>query len=184
MPSHSRNSHGNPQPASQFASRLFLGAIGLSLAVIGGVFVWLMARSFLRAEAMRSWPEVPCEILVSEIEERKHDSQSPMEFRHVVSYGYVWQGEPMTGDRISLRGSPWTSKRQLAEERAAEFPVGKSTHCRVDPARPELAVLKTDSLAPGYSIWFPGLFLVAGIGITVSALRNKGCRVQQTPPNP
>lgn len=156
----------------------------MSLAVIGGVFVWLMARSFLRAEAMRSWPEVPCEILVSEIEQRKHDSQSPMEFRHVVSYGYLWKGEPMTGDRFSLRGSPWTSKRQVVEQRAAEYPIGKSTVCRVDPDRPGLAVLQLDSLAPGYSIWFPGLFLVAGIGITVSALRHAGPPARRPPVKP
>lgn len=153
------------------AGHLFRITLGLSLVLIGGCFVWLMARSFLRAEAMRSWPEVPCEILVSEIEQRKHDSQSPMEFRHVVTYGYTWKGKPLTSDRVSLRGSPWTSKRPLAEQRAAEYPAGTSSNCRVDPDRPEFAVLKPDSLAPGYSIWFPGLFLVAGIGITVGAFR-------------
>jgi hypothetical protein len=32
-------------------------------------------------------------------------------------------------------------------------------------------VLRPDSLAPGYSIWFPSLFVIGGLGIAVRALR-------------
>ncbi len=156
---------------SKVGARVFQGAIGLSLVLIGGLFVWLMARSYLRAREMRSWPEVSCQILVSEIEQRRHDPQSPVEFRAVVNFGYEWQGKSQAGDHLTLRGSPWTSKLELAEQRVAEFPVGTTTQCRVNPANPSMAVLKPDSLAPGYSIWFPGLFLVAGIGITIRAIR-------------
>lgn len=158
-------------PASRAGARVFQAAIGLSLVLIGGLFVWLMARSYLRAREMRSWPEVSCQILVSEIEQRRHDPQSPVEYRAIVSFGYEWQGKPQTGDHLTLRGSAWTSKPELAEQRVAEFPVGTETRCRVNPANPRVAVLKPDSLAPGYSIWFPGLFLVAGIGITIRACR-------------
>jgi hypothetical protein len=45
-----------------------------------------------------------------------------------------------------------------------------NTKCLVHPQNPALAVLKPDSLAPGYSIWFPGLFMIAGLGITINAL--------------
>lgn len=173
--SSARPPESRPAPPSAAAGAIFQVLLGLSLVIAGGCFVWLMGRSFLRAKEMRSWPEVPCEILVSEIEERKHDSQSPPEFRFNVSFGYEWDGAPRTGDHLTLRGSPWTSNQGLAAQRAAEYPVGKSTTCLVDPKRPDLAVLKPDSMAPGYSIWFPGLFLIAGIGITVRAFRtNRG----------
>lgn len=158
---------------SRRAGSLFQALLGLSLAIAGGFFVWLMARSFERAREMRSWPEIPCEILVSEVEQRRHDPQSPEEYRHVVNFGYEWKGEPRTSDHLTLRGAAWTSNRELAEERAADYPVGKPATCRVDPAHPEIAVLKMDSLAPGYSIWFPGLFLAAGIGITCNAFRKQ-----------
>lgn len=163
-PAHSRT----PPPAA--GGRWYLVALGLCTALIGAVFVWLLARSYLRAKDMRAWPEVPCVILVSEIEERIHDSQSPREFRLNVSFGYEWNGQALTGDHLSLRGSPWSSKPELARKRAAEYPVGRKTTCRVDPTRADFAVLKPDSLAPGYSIWFPGLFVVGGLGIAVRAL--------------
>lgn len=160
----------NRHPHSGRAGRWFLAALGLMLALIGLLFVWLMGRSFLRAREMRSWPEVPCVIISSEVEQRVHDPQSPREYRHSVSFGYEWQGTAHTGDHLTLRGSPWSSKRELAEKRAAEFPAGTTTRCRVSPANPDFAVLKPDSLAPGYSIWFPGLFVVGGLGITLRAL--------------
>jgi hypothetical protein len=147
--------------------------LGLTLAFIGGVFVLLMGRSFLRAREMRTWPEVPCVILSSEVTERRHDEQSSPEFRHDVSFGYEWQGAARTDDHLTLRGSPWSSKRVLAEQRVAEYPVGKTTTCRVDPTNPDFAVLKPDSLAPGYSIWFPALFVVGGLGITFRAAMGK-----------
>lgn len=159
------------------SGRWFLATLGLALALIGLLFVWLMGRSFLRAREMRTWPQVDCVILSSEIEQRVHDPQSPPEYRHAVSFGYEWQGVAHTGDRLTLRGSPWSSKRQLAEKRAAEYPAGSTTRCRVSPENPDFAVLQPDSLAPGYSIWFPALFIVGGLGISMRALlssRNEG----------
>lgn len=152
------------------AGRWFLVAIGLSLAIIGGIFVWLMARSYLRAREMRSWPQVPCEVISSELSQRSHDPQSPREFRLDVVYGYQWQGKWLTSDRFALRGSPWTSKRNLAENRLQEFPVGKNTVCWVNPQNPQFAILKPDSLAPGYSIWFPALFVVGGLVMAAKAV--------------
>jgi hypothetical protein len=158
--------HQNP-PSS--GGRWLLAITGLVTAMIGLLFVWLMARSFIRAREMRAWPEVECVILSNEIEERVHDPQSPREFRVDVQFGYEWKGAPRTGDHLTLRGNPWSSKRELAEQRAAEFPLGKTTTCRVNPRDPDFAVLKPDSLAPGYSIWFPALFVIGGFGMAVRA---------------
>lgn len=160
------------------AGRWYLAVLGLSLALLGGLFVWLMARSFLRAREMRGWPEPGCVILSSEVEERIHDPQSPPEYRQAVSFGYEYGGQARTGDHLTLRGSPWSSDRELVEKRTMEYAIGKQTTCRVDPANPDFAVLKPDSLAPGYSIWFPALFVVGGLGITVRAVAGK--RFQKT----
>ena len=151
-------------------------SLGLSLVFIGSLFVWLLGRSYLRAKEMRSWPQVECVILSSEIQERIHDPQSPREYRQDVVFGYQWQGEARSSDRISLRGSPWTSKRNLMEKRAAEYPVGMKTTCWISPQDPDFAVLKPDSLAPGYSIWFPGLFVAGGLGIVFRSLVSKQTR--------
>ncbi len=161
--SHGKHSHAR-------AGRWFLAGIGLATALIGLLFVWLMARSYLRAREMRAWPEVECVILGTTIEERRHDPQSPSEFRVDLSFGYEWQDKPYIGDHLTLRGNPWSSKRVLAEKRAAEYPPGTNTTCRVDPANPAFAVLRPDSLAPGYSIWFPALFVIGGMGMAARAV--------------
>jgi hypothetical protein len=138
--------------------------------VFGAFFVGLLARSYLRAKAMHAWPEVECVILSNEIRERLHDPQSPREYQVEVIYGYEWRGEARTGDLMTLRGNPWTSKRDLADKRAAAYPPGARRTCRIDPANPDHAVLKPDSLAPGYSIWFPALFVIGGLGMALRAL--------------
>ncbi|MGD9419438.1 MAG: DUF3592 domain-containing protein [Verrucomicrobiota bacterium JB025] len=158
-----------PQSHSR-AGRLFLFFIGLSLALIGALFVILMARSFSRAREMRSWPAVPCLILSSEVETRVHDPASPREYSHTITFGYQWQDQRKTSNLLSLRGSSWSSKPDRARASAEAFPAGSTSTCRVNPDDPDVAVLKPDSLAPGYSIWFPGLFVVAGSVIAVRAL--------------
>jgi hypothetical protein len=170
MSSDAAISKSRPPVDSAPGGRWFLFALGLVLALIGALFVWLLGRSYLRAREMHQWPELPCTILSSEIEARVHDPQSPTEYRHSVSFGYEWQGEARSSDRFSLRGSAWSSKRGLVEKRAAEFPVGGTSTCRVNPADPDFAVLKPDSLAPGYSIWFPGLFVIGGLGIAFRSI--------------
>jgi hypothetical protein len=162
---------GRNPPPQRASGRWFLVALGVLLALLGGVFVWLMGRSFLRAREMRTWPEVSCVILSSEIEERIHDPQSRPEYRQDLSFGYEWKGEPRTGDHLTLRGSPWSSRRNEVAKRVAEYPAGMRTTCRIDPAHPDFAVLKPDSLAPGYSIWFPALFVIGGLGIAIRALK-------------
>ncbi len=152
------------------AGQWYLAILGLILALLGGVFVWLMARSFLRAHAMHAWPEIACVIISSEIEEWRHDENSPMEYRQNLSFGYQWKGLAHTNDHLTLRRNPWSSHHELVQMRVDEYPVGKQTTCRIDPANPDFAVLKPDSLAPGYSIWFPALFVIGGLGITSRAV--------------
>ncbi len=165
-------SHPPQTPASgSRGGRWFFAGMGIFLALVGVLFIFLLGRSFLRAWDMRSWPEVKCVVLASEVEERRHDEFSPMEFRQLLIYGYEFNGEARTGTHLTLRNNPWSSNRELVEQRAAQMPVGQQTTCRVNPASPDFSVLEPDSLAPGYTIWFPGLFVVGGIGVFVRALR-------------
>lgn len=153
-----------------------MAIIGLVVALLGGLFVWLMARSFLRAWEMRSWPEVACVILSSEVEERRNDENSAREFRQDLTYGFEWKGTAHTGDHLTLRGSPWSSRQHIIEARVAEYPIGSHAVCHVNPSNPEMSVLKNDSLAPGYSIWFPALFVIGGLGITLRAATRSASR--------
>ena len=161
----------NKTSSGSSSGRWYLAILGLALALIGGIFVWLLGRSFLRAWEMKSWPQVSCVILSSELENRRLGEFTSPEFRLKLNYGYQWHGQAFTGQRLTLRDNPWTSNRGRAEQFLKDYREGMVTSCRVNPKTPEISVLKTDSLAPGYSIWFPGLFVIGGLVISLRALR-------------
>ena len=55
----------------RLAGKLFICMIGLMLIFIGGVFEWLMLRSYLHAKESRQWPQFEAVILRSDIDERQ-----------------------------------------------------------------------------------------------------------------
>jgi hypothetical protein len=153
-------------------SRVYLSSVGLVLAAAGGLFFALMWRSFQRARAVEHWPVVPCMILSSGEEERQVDPNSGVERRFAVLFGYEWKGQPYESDLVRLRGSGWSSKEDVVEAYVAKYPEGSQQECHVNPEDPGKAVLEKESKAPGYSLWFPGIFVVGGLGMVVGAWRN------------
>ena len=152
-----------------------MALLGAVLILTGGSFAGLMWRSFQRARAMEQWPRVEAQVLSSGVAERRIGPAGRPEFRFEVLFGYAWHGTRHTSERWTLRGSPWSARPSDAADLAARFPAGAAVECRVDPADPAVAVLKTDSRGPGYAIWFPLLFVAAGVGIIAGALRRR-CR--------
>lgn len=150
-------------------ARLYLSGIGLALALAGGLFSWLMWRSYSRALEIGEWEQLPCLIMDSGVAERGEFGRN--EWRFEILYGYRWEGRDYESDRFRLRGSSWTQKRGEVEELVAMYPAGSTHLCRVNPENPERAVLRVESRAPGYSIWFPALIGVGGIGVVVGAWR-------------
>jgi hypothetical protein len=153
------------------ASRVYLSFIGLALALAGGVFFALMWRSFARARAVEHWPVVPCIILSSSTEERQVDPNGPVERRFAVLFGYEWEGRPFESELVKLRGSGWSSKGEIVSAYMEKYPEGSQAECHVNPQKPEEAVLEKESKAAGYSLWFPGIFVVGGLGMVVGAWR-------------
>ena len=115
---------------------------------------------------------LPCVILRPEPETRQSAANGHPEYRSAVLYGYHWEGVPKESDRLKLRGSPWVGKEAAVTIFTERYPAGSQQQCRVNPANPEIAVLEPESKAPGYSLWFPLLFVVGGIGIVVGAWRS------------
>lgn len=152
-------------------TRIYLSLIGALLLLAGGVFTWLMARSFARAREIDSWPTTEAMVLASSVEQRRIDPARPAEYHFAVRYAYAWQGEELESGRFSLRGSSWTSKKERVEALAEQFPVGSVHEVAVDPDDPRVALLDTESKAPGYSIWFPALIAAGGLGVIVGAWR-------------
>ncbi|MGJ8645137.1 MAG: DUF3592 domain-containing protein [Luteolibacter sp.] len=158
-------------------STIFLVLLGLSISAIGGLFTVLMWNSYARAVDQRSWPQVEAVILSSEVEEWKHDEFSPREYRFKVLYGYEWKGAAMTGDQLSARGNPSYNKRQKPDNMLEQWPVGTKTIIYVNQEDPNNTILKPDSKAAGYSIWFPMLFVIGGLGISLRAVIKRPVQV-------
>lgn len=164
------------RPVTMKSSTIFLVLLGLSVSAIGGLFTVLMWNSYARAVDQRSWPQEEALILSSEVEEWKHDEFSPQEYRFTVLYGYESDGVAKTGDRVTARGNPSYNKRKKPQEMLEKWPVGTKASVYVNPADPDFTILQPDSKAAGYSIWFPLLFVVGGLGISVRALLKRPAR--------
>ena len=155
---------------NRLGSLLWGLALGAAVAAAGGVFCYLLTVAYQRAMETRGWTETPCEIFASSVREFRPTPHSPMNYEAAVQYSYFFDGKQFEGRRVR-RGDGAGGNRAKAEKVVAAFPVGPAT-CWVDPADPEGAVLDHTSKAALYSIWFPGLFVVGGIGIMVAAVRN------------
>ncbi len=156
------------EEANSNAGRIFLCMIGLMLMLAGGVFEWLMVRSYLHAKATRDWPQVEAVVLRSVIDERQIKG-SPAEFRLNILYGYRFENEDLTSDRMSPRGAKWSRELSSVKELAKEYPEGSYHTAWVNPDRSGVAILQHDSKAAGYTLWFPALIIVGGGGMIVGA---------------
>ena len=153
---------------------IFMCGIGFSLILMGGLFCWLMLRSYDRAAAMRHWPQAECLILESTLNTTQMPGDPSPEYRHQVRFRYQWQGRDLESHLLSLRGSPPSAQREKIEKSLHAFPAGEKATCWINPQKPEQAILRLDSQAAGYSLWFPALFIVGGVGIIVGTLRRQG----------
>ena len=80
--------------------------IAISILAMGFVFGWLLLRSYQNASATRDWSEEQTVILRSAVEQRQILG-SPIEYRFKILYGYDFQNESYTSDKLSIRGSKW-----------------------------------------------------------------------------
>ena len=152
------------------AGSIYLAGIGLAVAAVGAVFVYLMWHSFSQASATREWKETPCLVISSKINERSAAAIS-REYSWNVEYNYDFNGKSYSSKFHTPRAAKWSSSKKGVEELIEQYPEGEQAICFVNPEEPSQAILKHDSKGAGYSIWFPMLFVVGGLGITLSALK-------------
>ncbi len=153
------------------AGPVYLCLIGLAVAFMGALFMALLWKSYKGAKETRSWPMVEGRITESAVMERHLGPQIPPEYSLGVIYDYEMNGKQYEGGHLTRRENPWYKERARIEMDLEHWLPGSKVPVFVNPADPEEAVLKHESKAGGYSIWFPGLFVVAGLGIVLTALR-------------
>jgi len=148
--------------------------IGAVLALIGAGFCFWLVSGYLRVRETYDWAETTCEITDARIVKSRFSKNSPVTYELKVEYRYSADGEERSSSSIRRRaGSKRKQSKAYVEEVAQQYAEGTSHSCFVNPENPDEAVLEHDTKAVGYVIWFPGLFLVGGIGIMISAFRRK-----------
>ena len=149
------------------------------LALIGGVFCFLMWKSYASASETRGWEKTSCMIIRSDIGERSEKHISP-EYCWRVEYTYTYGGKDYFSTRNTIRDGKdhgkrkhqkWTGDKKVIEQKVEDNPKGSQAVCYVNPQDPAKAVLEHETKAAGYSIWFPGLFVIGGLGIIVGAVK-------------
>jgi hypothetical protein len=166
------DSPSQPLPAKPTRRGSLIGGllIGGSLAAMGVLFCSLLWKSYSRAMETRGWAETPCAITAAWIGEEPFAvyDRTPS-YKVEVRYKYELHGESFTGTKIR-RVDGRTRKKDKVDALLERYPAGLNTVCYVNPAEPTTAILKHETKAALYSIWFPALFVVGGIGIAIGAV--------------
>jgi len=115
---------------------------------------------------------VPCEIVMMDVDDKQLNQRGMPKYVFQIAYTYEFKEITHTGTRLKRLPTEVSDPRKL-KNHIADYAVGTKTICHLDPDAPETVVLKKDSKAALYTIWFPCLFIVGGAGMIVSALFRK-----------
>lgn len=152
------------------AGNLYLAFLGLLLVAMGGFFIWIMGLSYKNAERTRSWQEVPCKILTSKRAKIVIPNRN-VEYQWQGSFSYEIDGKQYVSNRLEVRGAKRTTKIEKVDKLTETYQAGRQKVCFVHPEDHSYAILQHDSKGAGYSIWFPGLFAIGGLGMIVGAVK-------------
>ncbi len=156
-----------PQRAS-IGARLFLSVIGLVLAAAGGFFTYQMWQSYQRAAETYRWAEIPCLVASSKIEEERFSLDSPTTYVPVIKYTFIQEDVSIMSDKIKRVAGLKFKDKALAQELVGKYPAGQGAVCYVNPDDPKDVILVRDNKGALYSIWFPLLFVVGGLGMLIN----------------
>ncbi|MCB1062937.1 MAG: DUF3592 domain-containing protein [Verrucomicrobiae bacterium] len=168
----STDASSSPSP-SNWGGRLWMAGMGLSMAAAGAFFMWFLWKNFDIATAMDTWVETPCTILASTIDDSQMDQHFETKYEFQTSYRYEFGGVSYLGDQVKSKPIVAGIRKKL-EKWETRFPSGSKSTCLVNPESPAEAVLVPDTKASIYSVWFPGLFVVGGLGVAISGLLSGG----------
>ena len=86
-----------------------------------------------------------------------------------VTYRYTHEGKERISDRYKRLPTESSDPRKV-KAKEKKYLVGEESVCYVNPEDPDFAVLRKESKAGLYSIWFPCLFIVGGAGMILTAI--------------
>jgi len=143
--------------------------MGLGITLVGWVFAQYLWGSYERAAVMNNWVETPCMVEATHIDDTQLNQRGVPKYILTITYRYEFEGQEHTSDRYKRLPTEASDPRKV-KAKEKKYPVGEASICYVNPEDSDFAVLKKDSKAGLYSIWFPGLFIVGGAGMIITAI--------------
>ncbi|MEM7011622.1 MAG: DUF3592 domain-containing protein [Verrucomicrobiota bacterium] len=162
------NTQSQAKPNS-IAGRVWKASMGLFLVGIGSLFVWYLWASYQKAKAMDTWLETPALMLRSEVIDIQSTPQSNQEYLAQVRYQYEIDGKTYESELLKLADGPSASQGKIARK-IESYPNGAMVTAWVNPDDPNQSVLKRNTKAALYTIWFPLLFVIGGLGMMLSSV--------------
>jgi len=150
----------NSGSSSRFGGKGCLTVFFLVFLLMGGAFTIVIIGETLRETAVWFWPEVPCTILASGVEETGNDSDP---YQPSVHFEYRIDGRDYEGRRVS-RGDTSTSSYDKARRPADRHSPGSRATCRVNPDIPGDVVLERRLPWIGLVVFLPLIFVTVGAG--------------------
>ena len=145
--------------------------MGFFLVVAGSFFAWRMWISYEKAQITRRWVQVPCRIVSSRVVSERPTPNSSPAHRVDLRYEYEFKGSIRSSTRIRQVESAPSQHLDDVRAKQLSYPPGSSQTCFVNPSASDMAILQHASRAALYSIWFPLLFVVGGLGMIRGAFR-------------
>lgn len=143
---------------------------GLLISVIGLVFMGVLWHAYQRALETRAWTEVEATVVTSRVSDKLVPPNTPPAYTWDLAYRYRFDGGEYTAGN-DRRVPTSSTDRQRIERQVQDLPAGEQVTAFVNPQRPDQAVLRHETLAPLYTMWFPGLFVIGGAGMMLARIR-------------
>lgn len=132
----------------------------LAFLLMGGGFTIVIIGETVRQTAVWFWPEAPCTILASGVEETGNDSDP---YQPSIHFVYQIDGRDYEGRKV-FKGDTSTSSYDKARRPSDRYPPGSRVTCRVNPDIPGDAVLERRLPWIGLVVFLPLIFVAVGVG--------------------
>jgi len=137
------------------------GTLFFLVFFVMGVFATAaIAIEAVRETAVWFWPEVPCRILESGVEDTGDDSEP---YRPTIRFEYEIEGRTIESREVARSGTA-SSSYDTARKPSYAYPAGSDATCRVNPDDPSEAVLERRLPWVGLVVFLPLIFVAVGAG--------------------
>ena len=125
----------------------------------------------------KRWLSTPAIVISSKV--KSHSSDNGTTYSVYIAYRYTVDGESYVGDRYTFVGgssSGYDSKAAIV----SQYPVGREFNVFVNPDDPSASVIRRDASLSLLFCLFPFPFILVGLIILITGIRNRQPAVDRT----